>query len=184
MRSVILLAVMVACGAAAPASAQATFGQVRAEGSPVVYVTDRTGRETHGQLVTFSESEITVKTGALPNQPATLKTFTAAEVSLIERKGDSLKNGTSIGAVIGGLASALSVGEVCAGNGDHGCAGRGAAYILFGTAFYAAVGAGIDALIPGRTRIWPGKPAQAGAIGFEFSPRERRAFVGVRIRRR
>jgi len=149
-----------------------------------VYVTDRTGQETHGQLVTFSESEITVKTGALPNQPATLKTFTAAEVSLIERKGDSLKNGTIIGAVIGGLASALSVGEVCAGNDDHGCAGRATAYMVFGAAFYAAVGAGIDALIPGRTRIWPGKPDRTSAMAFEISPRERRAFVGMRIRRR
>ena len=151
MRSVALAAVLVACGSAAPASAQATFGQVRAEGLPTVYVTEKTGQETLGQLVTLNESEITIKTGAAT------KTFTAAQVSLIERKGDSLKNGAIIGAVIGAVASALSAGEVCAGNPGHSCSGRSTAYVAFGTAFYAAVGAGIDALIPGRTRIWPAR---------------------------
>ena len=179
MRFAILLAVLVSCGAARPASAQATFGQVRAEGSPTVFVTDRSGRESQGQLVTFSESEITIKTGALT------KTFAAAEVSLVERKGDSLKNGAIIGAVIGGLASALSAGEVCAGPADndgHSCAGRATVYMVFGTAFYAAVGAGIDALIPGRTRIWPGTPVKTAGMALSLSPREHRVFVGWRFR--
>jgi hypothetical protein len=179
MRFMTILAALVCCGAAVPASAQApsaqaTFGQVRAEGTPTVYVTDRAGQETMGQLITFSESEITIKTGALT------KTFTAAEVSLVERKGDSLKNGLIIGTVIGLAASSLAVGEVCLGQSGHSCVGQRIAFTLIGTAFYAAVGAGIDALIPGRRRIWPGTPGK-GNVTLGLSPGERRAFIGWRF---
>jgi hypothetical protein len=183
MRFVTLLAVLGCCGAAAPASAQATsaqatFGQVRAKGTPTVYVTDRAGQDTQGQLITFSESEITIKTGALT------KTFTADQVSLIERKGDSRKNGAIIGAVIGIAVSVIGSAEMCSEDHFNGrsCAGSAATLTLINTAFFAGVGAGIDALIPGRTRIWPGKSGKAGGIAFAFSPRDHRAFIGWRVR--
>ena len=153
MKHISVLSLLFCCAAAAPASAQATFGQVRAEGTPTVVVTDRNGVESEGRLVTFSESEITIRAGAVTRM------FPAAEVSLIERKGDSLKNGAIIGAIVGIVASGLSASEVCAGRTTkRSCVGQGAAYVIIGTAFYAAVGAGIDALIPGRTRIWPARP--------------------------
>jgi hypothetical protein len=179
MRFVTLLAVLACWGGAAPASAQATFGQVRAKGTPTVYVTDRAGQETQGQLITFSESQITIKTGALT------KTFTADQVSLIERKGDSVKNGAIIGAVIGAIGGIGAAAGICSEDHTNGrsCAGTAAAVTLIGTGFYAAVGAGIDALIPGRQRIWPaGKPGKAGGIAFSFSPHEHRAFIGWRVR--
>jgi hypothetical protein len=170
MRLVTALAVLACCAAAVPAGAQATFGQVRAEGSPTVYVTEHSGQETRGQLVTFSESEITIKTGTVT------KTFTADQVSLIERRGDSLKNGAIAGVAFGVLFALFAASEGCSGR-QNGCR---VGFFLFGEALYGAIGAGIDALIPGRTRIWPGKPGKGTGITVSFSPGDHRAFVGWR----
>lgn len=142
---------LVLCGPAATARAQSTFSSVHVNGLPTVYVTDRTGQETRGKLVSFTESAI-----ALEVNGAT-RTFTADEVSLIERRGDSLKNGTIIGLVFGGVAGVLAGGLADCSEGRGGCAGARVAGTLLAVGFYAAVGAGIDAAIPGRTRIWPAK---------------------------
>ena len=170
MRLVTALVVLACCAAAVPAGAQATFGQVRAEGSPTVYVTEHSGQETRGQLVTFSESEITIKTGTLT------KTFTHDQVSLIERKGDSLKNGALAGVAFGVLPNLFATSEGCSGR-PNGCR---VGFFLFGEALYGAIGAGIDALIPGRTRIWPAGPRKGAGMLFKVEPRERRAFIGSR----
>lgn len=66
----------------------------------------------------------------------------------IEVPGDSLKNGALIGALVGGLWCAL----VCGQGLDH--ASQLPAAIGLSAAFWAAVGAGIDAAIPGRTTIY------------------------------
>ena len=68
MRLLTALAVLACCAVAVPARAQATFGQVRAEGSPIVYVTERSGQETKGQLITLSLSDITIRTAAGPKR--------------------------------------------------------------------------------------------------------------------
>ena len=69
----------------------------------------------------------------------------------VSKRGDSLKNGAIIGAVFGGVAGAL------AASFDDGSAK--ALGFLAATGFYALVGAGLDALIPGRTTIYEARPA-------------------------
>src|SRR5437868_274029 len=91
----IALVLVLWCVPAAPARAQNTFGQVNVKGSPTVFVTDRSGQESQGRLITLSPAAITIKMGT------GTKTFSPDQVSLIERKGDSLKNGTLVGAVVG-----------------------------------------------------------------------------------
>jgi hypothetical protein len=73
----------------------------------------------------------------------------------IEVRGDSLKNGALTGAVALGLWTALLAGQ---GSLEPG-------YVIYFSAINAglgaAIGAGIDALIPGRTTIYTKPAAQA-----------------------
>ncbi len=129
---------------ALPASVNGqTFEQVQLNGLPTMYVLDRAGREIEGTLVRLTDSAIVVRTKTGP------RTFTPAEVSLIERKGDSLKNGAIIGAIFGAVSGA-TIGGDCSN-----CPGTHVAMALVGAGIWAAIGAGIDALIPGRTWVWP-----------------------------
>lgn len=76
------------------------------------------------------------------------------DVRRVETGGDSLKNGALIGALIGGLWCAI----VC-GQGLDDTTQLPAA-VAVSAAFWAAVGAGIDATIPGRTTIYRRPSAQ------------------------
>ena len=173
------IAVLVSCFAGR-ASAQ-TFSNVQVEGLPTVYVTDRTGQETVGKLVTLTESAIVVRL-----KDNTTRTFRPDETTLVERRGDSLKNGTIIGAIFGGVMGTLTGGMGdCpdARNRSH-CPGTHVAVAFLATGIWAAIGAGIDAAIPGRTRIWPGTSSTGagGALTVAFAPQRRRAFIGWRIK--
>ena len=148
MRFVTMLRVLAYCCVALPAGAQSTFANVRAEALPTVYVTDRTGQATKGQLIGLTDSAIVVQTDTLT------KTFAPADVSLIERKGDSLKNGTLIGLAVGVFVATATMFGNCP---SHNCAGARLAFALPGIAIYTAIGTAVDAAIPGRTRIWPGR---------------------------
>ena len=61
------------------------FSTVQLKGMPTVYVEDRSGREVEGQLVSFTESALTV------NIDGAVRTFAPAEVTKVDRRGDSLK---------------------------------------------------------------------------------------------
>jgi hypothetical protein len=158
------------------AYAQATFANLRLEGLPTVYVIERTGQETRGTLLTLTDSTIAI------DVDGTTRTFTPDQLSLIEKRGDSLKNGTIIGFVTGGLLSILPAGLADCSGGTAGCAGQRVLMWAIGTAFYTAVGAGIDAAIPGRTRIWPATTKTTQKNGLIFSASPHRAFVGWSIR--
>jgi hypothetical protein len=160
-----------------PAQAQATFSDLKAGGLPTVFVTDRAGHETRGKLVKITEQDITIAADGAE------RTFRAEEVSLIERKGDSLKNGTIAGFVVGLGMGALAVGISDCPAGQSSCAGTRAVGFVLSTAVYTAIGTAIDAAISGRTRIWPAKGKTAGAPVALVSPAGRRLFVGWRISR-
>ena len=145
---------LIVLGAANDAIAQSpVFEGLQLKGLPVVYVTERTGRETAGRLVSLTESALVV------NVSGADQTFNPADVVRIERRGDSLKNGAIIGAAFGLITGAML--NECAGGGSgprgEGCPGARIGLALGGAAIWAAIGAGIDALIPGRTRIWPAR---------------------------
>jgi hypothetical protein len=159
------------------AHAQSTFGSVQATGLPTVFVTDRSGQEIKGTLERLTESEIAILVNG------TTKTFMPDEVSTIERKGDSLKNGALIGLGFGAITGVLTMGLADCPAGNSSCPGERLAMILLNAGIYTAVGTAIDAAIPGRTRIWPQKHGKAGAPVVSVSPVERRAFIGWRIGR-
>jgi hypothetical protein len=92
------------------------------------------------------------------------------KVLRIEVPGDSLKNGALIGALVGGLWCAL----VC-GQGLDSISHLPAA-VGFSAAFWSAVGAGIDAAIPGRTMIYRKSSPRVG------TPRDARAGVSFSFR--
>jgi hypothetical protein len=172
MRSLTLLRTLVYCLIALPATAQSTFAGVRLDKLPTVFVTDRSGTETAGKLVRLTDSVVELRTEYGD------KRFTADEVSLIERDGDSLKNGTLTGFYTG-LFVDLMVWKSC----QRDCGSGTATFALITTGLYTAIGTAIDAAIPGRTRIWPAKGKSATShLAFAIAPARRTAFVGWRLR--
>ncbi len=117
-----------------------------------VYVLDERGRETSGVLLGFDADSITVR-----SEDGTIYRYPVGEVRRISKRGDSLVNGTLIGAVVGTAIGVLVAHYV------SDLAGGKAVGILANTCIYAAAGAGIDALHRGRTTIYEaGPPAGTG----------------------
>jgi len=156
--------------------AQDSFATVKPGGLPTLFVTDRAGHETRGKLVRLTDASVTIAVDGAD------RTFEIADVSLIERRGDSLKNGAIAGLVVGMGLGALSMGIADCPYGETHCTGTRVAGFALSTALYTAIGTAIDAAISGRTRVWP-STGKAGAPVASVSPAERRLFVGWRISR-
>jgi hypothetical protein len=158
-----------------PATAQ-TAAPPKVKGFPTLYVTDATGRETEGKLVSWMGSTLVLQTGT------TTRTFAAGEVVRVDLKGDSLKNGALIGAGVGVVFGALAA--LSADDCDDCGAGTQVALAVTAIPFYAAIGVGFDALFHGRTPLWLASPAGNSGSGltFKISPQRRSAFIGWRIR--
>ncbi|MCM3881706.1 MAG: hypothetical protein ND807_16480 [Vicinamibacterales bacterium] len=159
-----------------PLSAAAQTGDLpKVKGFPTLYVTDATGRETEGKLVSWMGSTLVLQTGT------TTRTFAAGEVVRVDLKGDSLKNGALIGAGVGvamAVLAGLSVGDC------DDCAGTSVAIALTVIPIYTAIGVGFDALFHGRTPLWLASSAGNSGSGltFNISPQRRSAFIGWRVR--
>jgi hypothetical protein len=170
------LVVFTLAAAAAPASAQsADFSSVQPKGLPTVYVMDRQGQETKGKIVSWTDSAVVLRV-----DDGATRTFKAGEAVRIDLRGDSLKNGALIGAGLG-LAVGLMTGAACSD-----CGGSFTVTMTLATAgIYAAIGTGIDALIPGRTPFWNAGSSQGtgGGLTVNISAQRRSAFVGWRIGR-
>ena len=102
-RYIAILAVTLFPGvASAQGTAQSWPGQATAELS-AVYVLDDTGVEASGRLLRLDPDSLVLLVGG------TERRFDAARVRRIEKRGDSLRNGLLIGALVGvgvGLAAA------------------------------------------------------------------------------
>jgi hypothetical protein len=141
-----------------------------------VTVTDAGGRRLTGSVAGLKWDTITLAAGS------GVRDFAQADVlTITRREADSLQNGALIGLGIGGglfLVAVVSSGG-CAYESDCG------AMILIGTAFYAAVGAGIgvgiDALIPGRETVIFRRPAGRATVGFSphLAPRRQAVVFSV-----
>ena len=168
------LVVFALATAAAPASAQsADFSGVQPKGLPTVYVMDRQGQETQGKIVSWTDAAVVLRV-----DDGTTHTFKTGEAVRIDLRGDSLKNGALTGAGVG-LAIGLMMSAACSECG----AGFTVPMTLATTGIYAAIGTGIDALIPGRTPFWNAGSSQGtgGGLTFNISAQRRTAFVGWRI---
>jgi hypothetical protein len=99
----------------------------------------------------------------------TERRFDAARIRRVQKRGDSIRNGAIIGAVVGAVFGALGAGiSDCPGDDPGGhCAGSRVALFALSTGIYTAMGAGIDALIVGRTTLYtaPGRSTGRGSPG-------------------
>ncbi len=123
-----------------------------------VWVTDAQGREVKGKIVSLQSDAL-----ALDSDGAV--TFPAGSIRAVrEREADSIWNG----AIIGGSAGALlgtGLGDF-SGSWDWGDAAVGA--VMIG-GIGAAIGIGIDALIPGKKVVVYRAPAPGGSPSARLS---------------
>jgi hypothetical protein len=145
----ILVATLVPGAVSAQGPAKSWPGLATTELS-TVYVLDDTGVETSGTLLRLNPDSLVLLVGD------TERRFDAARVRRIAKRGDSLRNGAFIGAIVGAAMGLLVAGiSDCPGNDPGGsCPGTRAAGFLLSTGVYAAIGTGIDAFVVGRTTLY------------------------------
>ncbi len=141
-----------------------------------VYVTDAGGRKHTGKLIDLSDGSLLLETGQGPRD------IPRANVrSVAVREHDSLRNGALVGLVAGVLAGGVLAASICR---EDGCEGGG---VVLGVALYGAmgagIGAGIDALTPGRKvviyRAQPGDRSPTVSISPVLTPRRQGLAVSV-----
>lgn len=140
-----------------------------------IYVTDESGAETTGTLLRLEpDAAVLIVHGAE-------RRLEAARIRRIEKRGDSLKNGALIGALIGAVFGGLGATMTDCPGSRSNCAAYRIAAPIGSTAFYAAVGTGIDALIQGRTTLYvaPAETSTTAHVAFAGSRQGVRA--GVRL---
>jgi len=139
-----LASIMIVLALAAPAAAQDTFKQV--------WVTQSSsGEVVHGRIVDLSPESLTILTADNRRVDMPLD-----RVLRIEARGDSLKNGAIIGALVVGTLVGLTCAEVADGSGA--CLTG----VVLDAGMGALIGAGIDALNGGRSTLYA-RPAAAPA---------------------
>jgi len=146
---------------------------------PTVFVLDNAGRETKGKLLRLDADSLVILAGG------TERRFEAGDVRRIEKR-DGLKNGAIIGTVFGALVGILTAGmSDCPGEDPGGpCPAAHAGLALISVGTWAAVGTGIDALIPGRTTLYeaPAAGPSGGGAGSDGFPSLGRVAVSLRLR--
>jgi hypothetical protein len=143
-----------------------------------VYVLDESGAETSGRLLRLSPDSLVLLVDG------TERRFETARVARIQKRGDSLRNGAIIGAVVGGVLGIISAGIAeCPGRETGGCPGTRATFFLMSTGVYSAIGTGIDALIPGRTTLYEApRVVPAGRDGLARTTHSAHAAVNLSVR--
>lgn len=144
---------LLAVPADAEAQEQAPRGVV-----PVIVQRANGGDEIRGHLLDLGPEVMTLLVdGARQRVPMD----TVRRVDIL---GDSLRNGALIGAIVGGAWCAFVCGQGLSSSGDLPMA------VGFTAVFGAAAGAGIDALIRGRTPIYlKPAPLASAAIAYRVS---------------
>ena len=114
-----------------------------------VFVRDSAGVETTGKLLALSPDSLTLLVDGVDQQ------FDLGQITRIQKR-DSLKNGTIAGAIVG-----VAMGLLAGGLADcsyqrpgNDCVGFRAGMLALSTGVYTGLGAGIDAMIPGRTTLY------------------------------
>jgi len=155
------------------------FGQVstRVRVGETVYVTDSAGREHKGMLFDLSPSRLVLESGSKRQD------FPAGEVAAISwRAPDSLGNGALTGMAVGVGLMGIAALSSC---NSSDCGG----WVFLGMLAYggigAGIGAGIDALIPGKMipvyRSASGKQGASLSFSPILSPRRQGLAATVRF---
>ena len=141
-----------------------------------VYVTDSAGRQHKGMIFDLSASQLVLESGGKRQE------FAAGQVAAISwRAPDSLANGALAGMSIGAGLMAIAALSSC--NSD--CGG----WVFLGMLAYggigAGIGAGVDALIPGKLipvyRSASGKQGASLSFSPILSPRRQGLAATVRF---
>jgi hypothetical protein len=141
-------------------------------------VTDATGREVTGRLAELTSAALTLELdgGA--------RTWEVADVRRVrQRHGDSLLNGTLIGAGVGAGLIGTAIVVECSRD-DTTCDGFAALAFAIYTAAGAGVGALVDAAIRGRRVVFeapPPGPSPSVALAPVVSPHGAALHVLVRF---
>jgi len=160
------LALLLACVClrSAPAQAQPTLDRwagLESKRLQEIYVRDVEGTETSGRLLQINPVSLVILAGGVERR------FDADEVIRVQKR-DSLKNGTLIGLAIGaGMGLMTAAISDCPGNDPGGsCGGARAAAVAVSMGVYSAIGAGVDALVRGRTTIYERRGASRPPSAF------------------
>jgi hypothetical protein len=160
--SVFFLAAFIATPALAQGASNGTHGSIGD-----VYVRSIGGGELRGQLLRLGPDTLTLL------EQGSSHDIRLTDVTRIEARGDSVKDGAIIGAAV--LAGWCAV--ICP-QGLDGYSGRDFGYILaVNTALGALIGAGIDGMHVGRTTIYQPADIAAGR-----KPSGVKAFLSKRFR--
>jgi len=157
--SVQLLFALTMGGLIAPETGSAQemrWSELSGLGLNTVYVFDDQGIETVGVVRQATTDSLVISIGGGQD-----RVFRAGQVRRIDRRGDSVKNGALIGGGVGLMVGVLML-STCSEYVVEGCGETVAAYTAIGTLFYGLLGAGIDALIVGRSTVYRGPAATAG----------------------
>jgi len=124
-----------------------------------VYVRDSAGVETTGKLLTLSPDSLTLLVDGVERQ------FDLGQIARIQKR-DSLKNGTIAGAIVGVALGLISGGlaDCSYQRRNNDCVGFRVAMLALSTGVYTGLGAGIDAMIPGRTTLYSASPKPAAGV--------------------
>ena len=156
----LLLVPSVVCG-----QESASSPIIAPQGLSTVFVLDSQGTEHRGKLIRVDADQLVI------HVDATERTFKREAIRRVQKRGDSLKNGAMIGAIVGVSLGLLQAFTVLSGNASDQIAG-----LAVNTAVYTAIGVGLDASVQGRTLLYEasaGTPRiqRGGAAGFAFSIR-------------
>lgn len=131
-------------------SASAVWPGLERSALQTVYLRDQSGAETSGKLLRLSPEAVVLLVDGSE------RPFAMADVSRIQKRGDSLRNGALIGGALG-LGIGILMGGIadCPGaNASGPCPAFHAVLVPVAALTYAALGAGVDALVQGRTTIY------------------------------
>ena len=163
---------------AVPLAAQEAFTNVQRvlRAGDTVFVIDETGTETRGRVAGISSSALRLAVNGSERE------WSAATIWRVTRRGDSLRNGTLIGAVTGGViggVGGLALASLLRNEG-HDTVGPFFFLLGVGAGGGAGIGAGLDALIAGRTLIYQ---QRSGRVRFVpvVTPRTQAMQLGFRF---
>ena len=182
-RLVLRLAVVVVAGCAARTPAR-SFGdlQERLKRGTTVYVIDGTGTETRGQIIDVSPSALTL---AIDGVQRRMEQDTVRE---LQTYGDPLWNGLFIGMAVATPAMLIAdpTYQPCPNNVQMRCANSHVGQRILAIGMAGGIGAGIDALIRGRQRVYmsPGRAAASTAritVVPQIGPSTAAIFIAWRV---
>ena len=164
MRMIALFAI-ICLARVSNAEAQIDFGDLPVKPGDFVYATDAAGVEVSGPLTSLSPLSILIAGYSFRPEPG-LK---------IERRGDPIWDGATLGAAIGlGVGALFSTGECGVDWHAWQCS-------LAGGAWGGLLGTLIDYTHKGRTTVFLGTAASASAAGAPRSQVPRSTSVSVRF---